>query len=59
MPRPPSLEIALTSPTPAALWMLRDAQAPDALKAILAGRLFQVLLMGHLNSVPAAGPQSS
>ena len=38
---------------------LRDAQAPDAIKAILAGRLFQVLLLGHLNSVPAAGPQSS
>jgi hypothetical protein len=46
MPRPPSLEIALTSPTPAA-------------PAILAGRLFQVLLLDHLTGMPAAGPRSS
>jgi len=38
---------------------LRDAQASNAIKAILAGRLFQVLLLGHLNCVPAPSPRSS
>ena len=51
MPRPPSLD-RVTAP-------LCDAQAADAIKAILAGRLFQVLLLGHLTGRPAAGPQSS
>ena len=38
---------------------LRDAQVPSVIKAVLAGRLFQVLLLGHLTGSPAAGPQSS
>jgi len=41
MPRPPSLEIALTSPTPAALWTLRadlleDGASPD-------GQAFEII----------------
>ena len=38
---------------------LRDTQAPSTIKAVLAGRLFQVLLLGHLTGVPAAGPRST
>ena len=38
---------------------LRDAEAPSAIKAVLAGRLFQVLLLGHLTGVPTAGVRST
>ncbi len=38
---------------------LCDSEAPDAVKAVLAGRLFQVLLVGHLTDEAAVPPRSS
>ena len=38
---------------------LRDTQAAIAIKAMLTGRLFQVLLLGHLNCVSAPSPRAS
>lgn len=38
---------------------LCDPEAPDTIKAILAGRLYQVLLLGHLGGESVARPPSS
>jgi hypothetical protein len=38
---------------------LCDARAPAAIKAVLAGRLYQVLLLAHLSDAVAGGPESS
>lgn len=37
---------------------LSDSETPAALKAVLAGRLFQVLLLGHLTGEPDGVPRS-
>ncbi len=38
---------------------LCDSEAPDAIKAVLAGRLFQALLLGHLSADVTERPGSS